>query len=100
MNTTGLVKDPGALFALAMLLSACGSGSTVEPSAAALNATYVGRTLFINGRPVTAARLRPLPTYATIAPVLHAKSNTFEYSTITAATPAFSTIRRALRRSV
>jgi hypothetical protein len=78
MNTTGFVKYTGALFAL-VTLSACGGGSTVAPSAATLNATYVGRTLFVNGRPVTAARLSPLPTYATIFPDRHAKSKTFEY---------------------
>ena len=78
MNTTGFVKYTGALFAL-VTLSACGGGSTLAPSAATLNATYVGRTLFVNGRPVTAARLSPLPTYATIFPDRHAKSKTFEY---------------------
>jgi hypothetical protein len=78
MNTTGFVKYAGALIALA-ILSACGGGSAVAPSAAALSATYVGRTLFVNGRPVTAARLSPLPTYATIVPDRHAKSKTFEY---------------------
>jgi hypothetical protein len=78
MNTTGFVKYTGALFAL-VTLSACGGGSTLAPSAATLNATYVGRTLFVNGRPVTAARVSPLPTYATIFPDRHAKSKTFEY---------------------
>ena len=78
MNTSGFVKYAGALFALAVL-SACGGGSAVAPSAATLNATYVGRSLFVNGRPVTAARLSPLPTYATIVPDRHAKSKTFEY---------------------
>jgi hypothetical protein len=77
MNT-GFVKYTGALVALA-ILSACGGGSAVAPSAATLSATYVGRTLFVNGRPVTAARLSPLPTYATIVPDRHAKSKTFEY---------------------
>ena len=78
MNTTGFVKYAGALFALAVL-SACGGGPAAPPSAATLNATYVGRSLFVNGRPVTAARLSPLPTYATIVPDRHAKSKTFEY---------------------
>jgi hypothetical protein len=85
MNTPGFVKYAGALFALA-ILSACGSAlrqaqddMAVAPSAATLNATYVGRTLFVNGRPVTAARLSPLPTYATIVPDRHKKSKTFEY---------------------
>jgi len=85
MNTTGFVKYAGALFALG-LLSACGGAlrqaqgdMAVAPSVATLNATYVGRRLFVNGRPVTAARLKPLPTYATIVPDRHPKSKTFEY---------------------
>jgi hypothetical protein len=60
------------------ILSACG-GSTVAPSTAALNVTYVGRTLSVNGRLVTAARLSPLPQYATIIPDRHKESNRFEY---------------------
>ncbi len=67
MNTPGLLKCAGAVVALA-IVSACGSGSTVAPSAATFNATYEGRTLFVNGRPVTAARLNPLPRYAELAP--------------------------------
>ncbi len=78
MNTPGFVKYAGALVALA-ILSACGGGSAVAPSTATLDATYVGRTLLVNGRPVTAARLSPLPSYATILPDLHKKSKTFEY---------------------
>ena len=86
MNTTGFVKYAGALCALA-ILSACGAlalrqgqdDTAVAPSAATLNATYVGRTLFVNGRPVTAARLSPLPTYATILPDRHKKSKYYEY---------------------
>ena len=77
MKTTGFVKYAGALVALA-ILSACG-GSAVAPSTAALNVTYVGRTLSVNGRLVTAARLSPLPQYATIVPDRHKKSKTFEY---------------------
>jgi hypothetical protein len=78
LKTTGFLKYAGAMVALS-ILSACGGASTVTPSAATLNATYVGRSLFVNGRPVTAARLSPLPTYATIVPDRHAKSKTFEY---------------------
>jgi hypothetical protein len=77
MNTTGFVKYAGALVALA-LLSACGS-SALAPSAAALNVTYIGRTLSVNGRPVTAARLSPLPSYANILPDRHKKSKYYEY---------------------
>ncbi len=78
MNTTGLVKCAGAMVALA-LVSACGGGSAVAPSTGAFNATYVGRTLSVNGRLVTAERLSPLPRYATLVPPRHKKSKTFEY---------------------
>ncbi len=77
MNTTGLVKYAGALVALA-ICSACGGGSTVAPSGATFNATYVGRTLFVNGRPVSAARLNPLPRYAELVPD-KMKSKNYEY---------------------
>ena len=62
----------------AAILSACG-GSAVPPSTAGLNVTYVGRTLWVNGRPVTAARLSPLPRYATILPDRRKKAKTYEY---------------------
>ncbi|MGB8965001.1 MAG: hypothetical protein WCB99_05130 [Candidatus Cybelea sp.] len=78
MKTTGLVKYAGAVVALA-ILSACGGSSAVAPSTATLNGTYIGRTLWVNGRPVTAARLNPLPRYATIVPDRHRKSKNFEY---------------------
>jgi hypothetical protein len=60
-------------------LSACGGGSTVAPSTAALNVTYIGRMLSLNGRPVTAARISPLARYATLLPDRQKKSKTFEY---------------------
>ncbi len=50
----------------------------VAPSAATFNATYVGRTLFVNGRPVTAARLNPLPRYAELVPD-KSKTKNYEY---------------------
>ncbi len=78
MKTTGLVKYAGALVALA-ILSACGGSSAVAPSTAALKGRYIGRTLFLNGRPVTAARLSPLPRYAGILPDRRAKSRKYEY---------------------
>ena len=78
MNPTGLVKYAGALVALA-ICSACGGGSAVTPSSAALNGTYVGRMLFVNGRPVTAARLSATPRYTQIMPAKHSKSKDFEY---------------------
>jgi hypothetical protein len=80
MNTTAfaLLKCGGALIALA-ICSACGGGSAVAPSTAALDDSYIGKTLFVNGRPVTAARLSgPMPRYATIVPDRHAKKD-FEY---------------------
>ena len=84
MNTTGLVKYAGALVAVA-ICSACRGALqqaqgdvTVAPSVPTLNATYVGRTLFVNGRPVTAARLNPLPRYAELVPD-KSKSKKYEY---------------------
>jgi hypothetical protein len=78
MNRTGLVKYAGAAVALAVC-SACAGGSTVAPSTAAFNATYVGRTLFLNGRPVTAARVSPPPRHAMILPDRRAETKTFVY---------------------
>jgi hypothetical protein len=75
MNTPGLLKCGGAVVAL-VIVSAC--GSAVAPSAATFNATYVGRTLFVNGRPVTAARLNPLPRYAELVPD-KSRSKNYEY---------------------
>jgi hypothetical protein len=77
---SGSLKYAGALVALAMC-SACGGGSAVAPSTAGFNGTYtyIGKTLFVNGRPVTAARLSPLPRYATIVPDRRASSKKFEY---------------------
>ena len=74
------MKYAGALVALA-LCSACAAPSAIAPSNAALNAQYIGRTLSVNGRLVTAARanLSALPRYATIVPDRHKKSKTFEY---------------------
>jgi len=60
------------------MLAGCGGGSAVAPSAATLNATYVGTTLFVNGRPVTAARLNPLPRYAELVPD-KSKSKNYDY---------------------
>lgn len=84
MNTPGLLKCAGAVVAC-VIVSACGSalrqaqnGMAVAPSAATLNTTYVGRTLFVNGRPVTAARLNPLPRYAELVPD-ESQSKNYEY---------------------
>jgi hypothetical protein len=71
MNATGLAKYAGALVALTVC-SACAGGSPVAPSSAALSVRYAGKTLWVNGRPVTAARanLSAPPRFATIAPDL------------------------------
>jgi hypothetical protein len=76
MKPTGLAGYAGALVALA-ICSACGGAlrqaqddMAVAPSSAALNAHYVGKTLWVNGRPVTAARayMGPPPRYTALAP--------------------------------
>jgi hypothetical protein len=78
MNTPGLLKCAGAVVALA-IVSACGSASTVAPSAAAMpDVTYIGKTLFVHGKPVTAARLNPLPRFAELVPEA-AKVKSYEY---------------------
>ncbi|HEY1654538.1 MAG TPA: hypothetical protein VGF86_05440 [Candidatus Tumulicola sp.] len=76
MNTPGLLKSAGAVAALA-IVSACGGGSAVSPSAATLHTTYLGKTLVVNGKPVTAARLNPVPRFATLVP--DAKVKKYEY---------------------
>ncbi len=83
MNTRGLVKCAGAIVGLAVV-SACGGGSAVAPSigspsvAAPLKTHYVGKMLFVNGRPTTAARVNPLPRYAQLVPNAVQKG-TYEY---------------------
>jgi hypothetical protein len=84
VHIPGLVKFGGAVVAL-VIVSGCGStprqaedDMTVAPSAATLNATYVGRTLFVNGSPVAAARLNPLPRYAELVPD-KSNSKSYEY---------------------
>jgi hypothetical protein len=79
MNATGLLKYAGALVALA-ICSACAGGSAVAPSNAPPNLQYIGRTAFVNGRPVTAARLSlSPPRYATIFPERRRGHKKFEY---------------------
>jgi hypothetical protein len=122
MNTPGLLKCAGAVVVL-VIVSACGSAlrqpfdgvypersrgaqgdkaggdMTVAPSATTVNATYVGRTLFVNGRPITAARLNPLPRYAELVPD-KSKSKNYEYIFNYYDTYAsISAIRRAFSRS-
>ncbi len=69
------------LAAIAFALAGC-SSLTGAPSTGAPNVAYAGRTLSVNGRPVTAARLpnlSSLPHYAPIVPDRHKRSTTFEY---------------------
>lgn len=78
MTTPGLIKYAGALLALAMV-TAC-SGSAVSTSSPAVSGAsrHIGRTLFVNGRPVTAARLSPMPRYVSFVPDHHSKKK-YEY---------------------
>lgn len=78
MNSTGLLKYAAACLALATC-SGCGGSSAVAPASATLDGTYVGRTLSVNGRLITAARLGARPRFATILPERHTKSNAYEY---------------------
>jgi hypothetical protein len=78
MNSRGFVKYGSAVVALA-ICSACAGGPAVAPSAGAFDVRYVGRTLFVNGRPVTAARLSPVPRFATIVPDHIVRTTDYEY---------------------
>jgi hypothetical protein len=77
MNLPGLVKNASTLAALA-IFAACSGGSAGAPSTAPLNYQYIGKTLWLNGRPVTAASLSPTLRYATIVPD-HWRLKHFEY---------------------
>ena len=79
MNATGLAQYAAAVVAVA-ICSACAGTSAVAPSTAALNVRYVGKTLYVNGRPVTAARVNqnPLPRYPLAIPDPRARFK-FEY---------------------
>jgi hypothetical protein len=74
----GVLAALGICSACAALRQAQGDMG-VAPSTASLNGTYIGRTLWVNGRPVTAARLNPAPRYATILPEGSTKSKYYEY---------------------
>jgi hypothetical protein len=69
MNSSGLAKCASSLVALS-ICAACSGGSAGAPSTAGFN---------YRGRPVTAARLNPMPRYAMIVPDRRAKSKDFEY---------------------
>jgi hypothetical protein len=85
MNSTGLVKYASSMVALAICAACSGPFRQAQgdmagaPSTTALNYQYIGRTLSVNGRLVTAARLNPMPRYATLVPDRRAKSKDFEY---------------------
>jgi hypothetical protein len=76
MNSASLIKYACSLVALT-ICAACSSAGA--PSTGGLNYQYVGKILYVNGRPVTAARLNPAPRYAALVPDAHKKSKTFEY---------------------
>src|SRR5579863_7491045 len=78
MKTTGLAKYAGVVAALA-ICSACGGGSAVAPSNAALDSEYVGRTVSANAELSTAARPNPsrLPRYPTVVPEPSATSGPY-----------------------
>ncbi|MGA8097325.1 MAG: hypothetical protein WB810_01565 [Candidatus Cybelea sp.] len=78
MNLLGLIKHASPPIALG-ICAACSGGSAGAPSTASLNYQYIGKTLWVNGRPVTAARLNPSPRYATIFPDRHRRLKHFEY---------------------
>src|SRR5690242_18255919 len=80
LTRTGLVQYAGVLLALAVF-SGCAGGSAVAPSTTGVNHAYkyVGKTLFVNGRPITAARLSAMPRYATIVPDAHKSAKKYEY---------------------
>ncbi len=83
MNTPGLLKCAGAVVALAGI-SACALRQAQgdipgAPSAATPSVSYVGRTLIVNGRPVTAARVNPMPRYTQLVPDKKSRSKDYEY---------------------
>src|SRR6202046_4701233 len=76
MNSAGLMKYASALVALTICAACSSAGAS---STGGLNYQFVCKVLYVNGRPVTAARLNPMPRYATLVPDRHTKSKTFEY---------------------
>ena len=74
-----MMKYAAAVIALA-ICSAC-SAAAIAPQKASPDAEYIGKTLSVNGRLVTAARanLSARPRFATLVPDQLAKPNTYEY---------------------
>jgi hypothetical protein len=82
MNTPTLVKGAGAAVALAFLSACAGSGSTQMAPPSATGATshtsvFKNNTLFVDGRPITAARMRTAHHFEQIAPDMASKH--YEY---------------------
>ena len=78
MNTLGLLKRAGAIAGV-VAVSACGSASTVAPSVATPSVTHAGKMLFLDGRPITAERLNPLPRYTELVPLKKKSAKDYEY---------------------
>ncbi|MBV8530588.1 MAG: hypothetical protein JO104_04670, partial [Candidatus Eremiobacteraeota bacterium] len=85
MNWTSFLKCAGALIALAICSACAGALGQAQgdmagaPSTVAPNIRYVGRTLSVNGRLVTAARPpSAVPLYSTFVPDRHSRKH-FEY---------------------
>lgn len=84
MTRTGLVMYASGLLALAICSACAGTLRQGDvggaPPSAARNVHYVGRTLSVNGRLVTAARVNPFPRYeAAVVSSGHAESKRYEY---------------------
>lgn len=62
-----------------MLAMASACSSSLAPSGNAPSAGYVGKTLWIDSRPTTVARLNPAPLAAQLAPVNPASAKDYEY---------------------
>jgi len=79
MKTIGFLRCAGAAVALAVC-SACAGAPAGEPYSSVLDGPhYKGKTLWVNGMPVTAARLSPLPRYASFVPDRIPTSHIYEY---------------------
>jgi hypothetical protein len=85
MNPAGLVKYVSALVALALCAACSGAVRQAQgdaagaPSIPTLDYRYVGRTLSVNGRLVTAARSNPMPRFATMLPDRIPSARKYEY---------------------
>jgi hypothetical protein len=78
MNTLSFLKCAGAAVALTAVSACASGGSSIAPSAAAPSTKLINNTLFVDGQPITAARLNPSPRFAQLVPDAK-KSNSYEY---------------------